>query len=187
MGRLDLVDSIPAVSAATPSPRPAPDEAVKQGLLDASPRVALMIRVATETGARRGEISQINVRDLGSDALGKTLRLHGKGGKIRTVPISDGLAAAIRLHARAGWLFPSRSNPQGHLSAAYVGKLISQALPGGWTAHTLRHRYATRAYSASDDLVAVSRLLGHSSVATTQRYVATDAARLRRVALMAAQ
>ena len=46
----------------------------------------------------------------------------------------------------------------------------ARALPGEWTLHTLRHRFATAAYSAERDLLAVQRLLGHASVATTQRY-----------------
>ena len=184
-GRPEMADAVPAVAASTPAPRPAPDDAVQTALATASPRVALMLRVAIETGARRGEISQIHADDLSADALGKTLRLHGKGAKTRIVPISDQLAATIRLAARDSWLFPSREGC-GHLTAGYVGKLMSRVLPGDWTAHTLRHRYATRAYAASDDIIAVSRLLGHASVATTQRYVATDAARLREVARMAA-
>lgn len=67
-----------------------------------------------------------------------------------------------------------------------VGELAAEALPAPWTLHTLRHRFASRAYDATGDLVTVSRLLGHASVATTQRYVATGRARLREVAGAAA-
>ena len=45
--------------------------------------------------------------------------------------------------------------------------------------HQLRHRFATRAYSATRDLFAVQRLLGHASPNTTQRYVATTPDDLR--------
>jgi integrase/recombinase XerC len=73
----------------------------------------------------------------------------------------------------AGWLFPAWP-AGGHLTAHYVGKLVAAALPAGWSMHKLRHRFATRAYRASGNLRAVQTLLGHSSVATTERYAAVD-------------
>lgn len=67
----------------------------------------------------------------------------------------------------------------GHLSPHRVGDLVAAALPGGWTCHTLRHRFATRSYTASGgDLLAVQRLLGHAKPETTQRYVALDVSSL---------
>ncbi|WP_424446435.1 tyrosine-type recombinase/integrase [Microbacterium sp. CH-015] len=69
-----------------------------------------------------------------------------------------------------GYLFPGRDN--GHLSPRYVGKIIRDLLPGEWTMHTLRHRFGTRAYALTSDLLLVQDLLGHSSPSTTRRYVA---------------
>jgi integrase len=63
--------------------------------------------------------------------------VHGKGGKLRIVPISDHLAFMIR-ETGEGWVFPNHVG--GHLTAGHVGKLIARMLPGDWTAHTLRHR-----------------------------------------------
>lgn len=85
-----------------------------------------------------------------------------------------------------GWSLLVHGKINGHLSARRVGELAAEALPAPWTLHTLRHRFATRAYEATGDLVTVSRLLGHASVATTQRYVATGRTRLREVAGAAA-
>ena len=95
------------------------------------------------------------------------------------MPLPDDLAADLRAVCRAGggWAFPGRID--GHLSARRVGELATATLPGVWTLHTLRHGCATRVHNATHDLIAVQQLLGHASVATTQRYVATDQARLR--------
>lgn len=185
-GNNEIADNLPHIKSATPCPRPAPDNVVLEAKADADQRVGLMLTLALTTGARCCEICRVNVQDLDEDLLGPLLILHGKGDKPRHVPISAELAAIIKLRSEpvTGWLFPGNIN--GHLSAKWVSKLISNSLPGHWSAHTLRHRFATRAYAASEDILAVSRLLGHSSVATTQRYVATDAAHLRTVAKLAA-
>lgn len=184
VGRHDLVAVIPRVRPAEPLPRPTPDQELASALRAADARTALILRLAAEAGLRRGEIAQVHADDLGRDLLGPTLLVHGKGGRRREVPLSEGLAAVIRLRAGGGWLFAGAI--AGHLSARRVGELAVEVLPHPWTLHSLRHRFASRAHEATHDLIAVSRLLGHASVATTQRYVATDAQRLRRVAQAAA-
>ena len=184
VGRDDLVTELPFAPAEIPVPRPTPDDVVDAALAAADDRQLVILRLASEAGLRRGEISRVHVDDLSRDLLGWTLLVHGKGGKRRWVPLSDDLATMVRLWCSGGWLLPGRID--GHLSARRVGELASEVLPGVWTTHSLRHRFATRAHNRTGDLVAVSRLLGHASVATTQRYVATDAARLRAVAAAAA-
>lgn len=56
---------------------------------------------------------------------------------------------------------------------------LAEALGVDRSAHSLRHRYATRTYESTHDLYLVSKLLGHSSVETTQIYVAMPDSRLR--------
>lgn len=167
-----------------PTPRPIPEDRLRDGLRAAEGRTWLILRLAAEAGLRRGEIAQVHASDLSLDVLGWSLLVHGKGERERVVPLSKDLASAVRLRCAGGWMLPGAIG--GHLSARRVGELAGEVLPAPWTLHTLRHRFATRAHDASGDLVAVSRLLGHASVATTQRYVATDAARLRAVAAAAA-
>lgn len=94
--------------------------------------------------------------------------MHGKGGKKRYVPVTDQLVIDAIIGADE-WLFPSPRG--GHLTPNHVSKLMAKALPGKWTAHTLRHRFGTIAYAGTGDLLAVSKLLGHASTVTTQTYV----------------
>lgn len=183
---------LPVVRAAVPAPRPTPDTAWFAALAVAQPRVRLMLRLAAEAGLRRAEISRLHTRDLIESFDGWQLRVTGKGAKVRVLPISDELAGLVaagaaghtRSESAAGWLFPSPDVGE-HLTPARVGKLMASALPDHWTAHTLRHRFATRAYRGSRNLRAVQTLLGHSSVATTERYTAVDADEVR-AAMMSA-
>lgn len=57
------------------------------------------------------------------------------------------------------------------MAANSISQIGRRILPGTWTLHKLRHRYATKAYSAEHDLLTVRELLGHASVQTTIRYV----------------
>lgn len=160
-------------TAAAPigKPRPAPEEAVKAAQQYHDPRVPTMVRLAAHAGLRCCEVCRVHRDDVAQTAAGYTLRVHGKGRKIRVIPISRALA--LEILTADDYLFPGQID--GHLSAAYVSKLVSRALPEGWTAHTLRHRFASRAYvGAGKDIRAVQELLGHASVATTQIYTAVE-------------
>lgn len=187
-----LGDHLPTVRTPPTVPRPVPDDAWRQALAAADARVALMMRLAAEAGLRRAEVAQVHTRDVVDSCGGPQLTVHGKGGKIRVVPISGSLAEVLRQGAAghtagmpaSGWLFP-RWPEGGHLTPGHVGKLVAGALPDGWSMHKLRHRFATRAYRGSRNLRAVQTLLGHSSVATTERYTAVDDAEIRAAALAA--
>lgn len=175
----DFTADLPGQRLPKPQPRPAPDDVWNQALAGAEPRVALMLRLAGEAGLRRGEVAAVHSRDV---LDGPCLIVQGKGGKRRAVPLSDDLAAAIR--TADGWAFPSRKG-DGHLTAREVGHLVAKVLPPGWTMHTLRHRFATRAYRGSRNLRAVQQLLGHESVLTTERYTAVDDDEIRAAAAAA--
>jgi integrase len=120
---------------------------------------------------------------------------HGKGGRSRIVPlpqpIAEVLAAQLARRAHTGPLIEARDHdgqPTGrHLAPGSVSKLVSrwaheQGL--GFSAHQLRHSYATLLFeqSGGHDLHVISRLLGHSHSGTTERvYVngaSLDAARV---------
>lgn len=169
-------EALPRVKAAEGMPRPAPTKIYRAAIASAEPRTRLILRLAGEVGLRRGEIAQVHRRDLVEDLTGRSLIVHGKGGKTRMVPLPTHVA--LELERVEGWAFPGEID--GHLSARWVGKLATRALPDIWSLHTLRHRFATVAYEAERDLFAVQYLLGHSSPATTRRYVELPKDALRR-------
>lgn len=178
---------LPIVKQAGPRPHPCPEDVIRQALAQADEETALMIRLASEAGLRRGEVARVHAHDLIDDLMGRSLIIHGKGGKQRTVPLSDDLAGVVAARCRAtkGWAFPARFG-DGHMTAGAVGDRVSEALTGGWTMHSLRHRFASRAYGLTGDVLAVQAILGHASPKTTLAYVVVEPDRLRRTMMAVA-
>lgn len=171
----DPARRLPSITVPTGEPHPTPPEVFDAAMSVAAGRVRLMLMLGAYAGLRRAEIAAVHSRDL----IGDELHIIGKGGKERTVPLQSDLLAALR--EVRGWAFPSASG--GHLSADRVGRIMAKALPGDeWSAHSLRHRFATRTYAAERDLIAVQNMLGHASLTTTQRYTkAPDDAKRRAI------
>ncbi|MGN6413947.1 tyrosine-type recombinase/integrase [Flexivirga sp.] len=153
--------------------RPAPDPVIRGALERADGPTGMMIRLGAFLGLRRGEISRVHADDLSIDDAGRaTLRVTGKGGHERRLPVAGDLADDLRRFVQdnpGAYLFPG--DDDGHLTPHHVGKCLSRALGPGCTGHQLRHRFATAAYAPSRDMFTVQTLLGHSSPVTTRGYV----------------
>lgn len=120
------------------------------------------------------------------------LRVKGKGGKVRIVPLIPPVRDAIEQYAgmcpfvltRSGALF--RGVKGGPLSPRIVQRSVQNlrsalGLPETATPHALRHAFATHLLAEGADLRAIQTLLGHASLSTTQVYTGVDGARLRKV------
>lgn len=127
----------------------------------------------------------------GEYPLGETLRITGKGGKERIVPVLPAARKAVARYVGAcphdlnqGALF--RGVRGGPLGQRQVAKVMEQVrlqlgLPATATPHALRHSFATHLLNAGGDLRAIQELLGHASLSTTEAYTAVDTARLMEV------
>lgn len=175
---------LPKVKPAKPRPRPTPDEVWDQLLASAHPREALMAMLACHGGLRRAEVAGLHYDDLVRDEVGWLLIIRGKGGRQRVVPISSRLANTLRSYCHGGFVFPGAID--GHMSPDAVGRLVSRLMPDGWSMHKLRHRYATRGFNGTHNLLALRDALGHTSVATTQIYTAVNLSDVRSVSEAAA-
>ena len=120
------------------------------------------------------------------------LRILGKGGKERLVPVLPAAREAVDAYLR---LCPHTTEPDaplfrgargGALGPRIVQKAVEQArlalgLPASATPHAFRHSFATHLLNAGGDLRSIQELLGHASLSTTQAYTAVDTARLMEV------
>lgn len=167
---------LPPVRVPRARPRPTPEAAFRAAMRTDDERVRLAVMLTGICGLRRGEAARARREDLEPDLLGQVLRVTGKGGHVRLVPLPDELAREI-LSRPDGWLFPSSHGE--HLTPNHLGKLVSKHLPEGFTTHTLRHRCGTRAYAVTKDLRAVQELLGHAKPETTAIYTAVPEASIR--------
>ena len=136
-----------------------------------------------------------------SEALGLTgadiplpdsLRIRGKGGKERVVPVLPAAREAVQAylklcpHALESTSPLFRGIRGGALNSRAVQQVMAKArmqlgLPATATPHAMRHSFATHLLSAGGDLRSIQELLGHSSLSTTQAYTAVDTARLMEV------
>lgn len=160
---------LPPVRVPEGQPRPAPETVIVNALERADDRTNLMIRLAATVGLRRSELAIVHTDDVQRYGDGWQLRVLGKGGKTRVLPLPDALGEALS-KLPPGYAFPGWD--QEPMTPAHIGKIVSRVLGAGWTTHTLRHRFASKAYLADRDIMAVRDLLGHANVRTTQIYTA---------------
>lgn len=179
-------------------PRPVAEDAARAmietaGLQHAENWVGLrdmaVITLLYGCGLRVSEALALN----GGDApLPEVLRIVGKGGKERVVPVIAAARAAVEAYLREspypqeedGPLF--RAIRGGRLAPRAVQKAMERVraqlgLPATATPHAMRHSFATHLLSAGGDLRSIQELLGHASLSTTQAYTGVDQARLMEV------
>jgi len=171
----NVMTKVPQIKTRRGIPRPTSMQELQEALKNADQRTRLMIIFAARLGLRVGEIVQIHTRDLLATPHGYTLIIHGKGNKTRLLPIDDNLANKIRNHH--GYIFPGQID--GHISVNTASKHISQLLPTGHSAHSLRHQFATRTLETTGNIRIVQEALGHESLQTTQIYTAINPTHLR--------
>ena len=137
-------------------------------------------------GLRREELCLLKVRDIHERRGVKHLRIHGKGGKLRYVPLHPGTQDRINEYLAlsghgdnaAGALFrPVTNNVNGSLADAITASGVYQlvrtyARESGFDigVHALRATAATSALDHESDIAKVQGWLGHASIATTKIY-----------------
>jgi len=139
-------------------------------------------------GLRIGEALALDIGDAPLPGSAAGLRVTGKGGKQRVVPVlpavRQAIAAYLALRPGAAAAEPLFLGARGaRLDPAVAQKSLRDfrrlaGLPEHATPHALRHSFATHLLGGGADLRAIQELLGHASLSTTQRYTAVDAAGL---------
>ena len=196
-------DATTVLSARAPKvrrrlPRPLAEEAAR-AMLDSvgddaredwiAARETAILTLLYGLGLRISEALALTAAD---HPLPETLRITGKGGKIRVVPVIPAARQAVAAYVR---LCPHDLSPAAPLfrglrggalgprpvQAAMERARLRLGLPADATPHALRHSFATHLLAAGGDLRAIQSLLGHASLSTTQGYTAVDAARLMEV------
>ncbi len=162
---------------------------------DSSGPAALRDRAILEmlysSGLRVSELTGLNWRDVDDD-LGMVLVRAGKGNKDRLVPVGEPALEALLAWRRAmpiAWEFdgPVIVNLRGgRLTTRAVERIVSRRLTACGlgpriTPHGLRHCFATHMLDNGADLRSIQEMLGHSSLATTQRYTHVSVGRLKEV------
>ncbi|MFN2617164.1 MAG: tyrosine recombinase XerC [Thermoleophilaceae bacterium] len=152
-----------------------------------------MFELAYSAGLRAAELVTLDL--VSADPDREEVRVEGKGGKTRIVPVGepawralDAYLARARPSLASGRcadpaLFLSRSGRR--LSTSDVRRrlrlqLRRAALQGGVSPHTLRHSFATHLLEGGADLRSIQELLGHASLSTTQTYTRVESKRLKK-------
>ena len=154
-----------------------------------------LLELLYATGCRASEISELKMADY--SARKKFIRCRGKGDKERMVPLgrravdaveeyreTERAKIAARLEEEPQWLListrggPLRRERIWELVKKYIARL---GLAKTVSPHTLRHSFATHLLTGGADLRQVQEMLGHASIATTQRYTHVDISRLQQI------
>ena len=148
-----------------------------------------LFELAYAAGLRAEELVNLDVESLDPDA--EEVRVEGKGGRTRVVPVGRARLACDRPLPRraAGRCSNTGAEPGAvHLedrqAAVHLGRAGGgcrlQTRRAGVSPHTLRHSFATHLLEGGADLRTIQELLGHASISTTQTYTRVESKRLKK-------
>jgi site-specific recombinase XerD len=149
------------------------DELIRFLSAKISPTSDLLVNMLFATGLRIFELQGLNIEDL----RGCTFSVRGKGGKDRIVFLDGDICTKLLEYVGERTSGPIFLNPQKNriskrrLQAIVQERVIKLNLSKQFSAHTLRHHFATDLLENGADLMSVKDMLGHSSIATTQKYI----------------
>lgn len=178
-----ITDMNPARFVSTPKkwervPKTLNVETIKQTIYDRGVeiRTRAMITAMVETGCRIGEVVAMNVEDI--DRQEQSIVVRGKGKKERTVYYGAMFKAYLDNHESRthGSLF---NKPYDEARREIHFALARHTGDGSGSSHMIRHTFATTMLNAGADIMAISQLLGHASVKTTERYAKASSTHVR--------
>ena len=158
-------------------PKPLDEEHIAEVLAEADPAGGLILALLYGLGLRISELRSLRREDLS----GSWVRITGKGGKARQIPVPPKVGKMIEtylsLHPGGSWLFEKGGTPLNDAQLRYRVRKLFRAHGIEATPHQLRHSFATHLLEHGARISDVSELLGHSSMATTQIYTKLGSAK----------
>jgi len=150
-----------------------------------------LFEIAYSSGLRAEELVDLNTSSVDFDA--EQVRIEGKGGKTRFVPVGEPALRSIAAYLERGRPALQSADPDPALFLSKSGKRLSTSdvrrrlrvwarhasTQTGVHPHALRHSFATHLLEGGADLRAIQEMLGHASISTTQVYTRVESARLR--------
>ncbi len=144
-------------------------------LLSKGDKNSVILLLLYSCGIRLAELVGIKEGDIGEGC--SFVKVHGKGGKDRIVPLPEVTARALREYIdNNGWEPPSRTE----VYRAVRRELELMGVQGKRSPHVLRHTFATHLLDHGADIREIQELLGHTSLAATQVYTHNSIAALKK-------
>jgi integrase/recombinase XerC len=161
-----------------------------------SSRDRALLELLYSTGLRVEELASLNVEDL--DIWNGLLRVLGKGGRERMVPVGDRALQAVRVYLKRAKEFRKSADASGggealfrNLRGSRLSSRSVRTIVDSWSRraglarrihpHVLRHSFATHLLNRGCDLRSVQEMLGHKNLSTTQIYTHVTTERLKKI------
>lgn len=155
-----------------------------------------ILEIFYSAGIRLSELTGLNLDDI--DAAQELIRIHGKGRKVRIVPVGKPALDALQAYLEKRDVLaqpvtdssgrrPVFLGPQGkRLTPRTVERIVDKAVFAAGlhrkiSPHALRHSFATHLMDGGADLRAIQEMLGHESLSTTQKYTSVSVSRLMEI------